>query len=265
MEENGLSAVFSRGASKRHTHSHDFHQIICVTAGRAEVSVGDRHYPVKRGSAVFISRFEEHSVRSDAEYERYVIRVSGSTVKGIDPMLTSVLTSRHPGFIHAVDLSDELEEFLRPVRDMERESRLSDEYSEYAKMHLFGEFLIRLYRKCGYLYPSSGREEIRLVQRIKSVLETEYGEKLTLDGLSERFGYSVSYLSHIFKRTEGVSVMSYLHGCRISAAKLMLKQGEKSIGETASECGFSDHSDFSRAFRSAVGCTPKEFRERSGK
>jgi len=48
---------------------------------------------------------------------------------------------------------------------------------------------------------------------------------------------------------------------RLAAASEMLRSGRASIIQIAHACGFSDHSAFTRAFRSATGVTPSHFRE----
>jgi PAS domain S-box-containing protein len=48
---------------------------------------------------------------------------------------------------------------------------------------------------------------------------------------------------------------------RLAAASEMLRSGNVSIIRIAYACGFSDHSAFTRAFRSATGVTPSHFRE----
>jgi AraC-like DNA-binding protein len=46
----------------------------------------------------------------------------------------------------------------------------------------------------------------------------------------------------------------------LAAAATMLERTNRSVAEIALDCGFRDHSAFSRAFRSATGQTPSQFR-----
>jgi AraC-like DNA-binding protein len=43
----------------------------------------------------------------------------------------------------------------------------------------------------------------------------------------------------------------------------MLEESDRSVADIALDCGFYDHSAFTRAFRSATGRTPTEFRGNS--
>jgi len=55
--------------------------------------------------------------------------------------------------------------------------------------------------------------------------------------------------------------MAYLGEYRISKAEILLRYGGMSIGEIASETGFSDICYFSRAFKRLRGVSPGQFRE----
>jgi len=47
---------------------------------------------------------------------------------------------------------------------------------------------------------------------------------------------------------------------RIEEACRRLSQTTESIGRIAQECGYADHSAFTRQFRARVGVTPRGFR-----
>jgi len=83
---------------------------------------------------------------------------------------------------------------------------------------------------------------------------------VSLGELAEECHMSISYLSHLFKETTGMSVMEYLNACRMLAAKKYLATTDLPIGEIVTMCGFSDDSNFSRNFKQKTGMTPSEFR-----
>jgi len=49
---------------------------------------------------------------------------------------------------------------------------------------------------------------------------------------------------------------------RIDAARRMLREGPRPIGEIALACGYCDQSAMTRQFKAAVGLTPAQYRER---
>ena len=50
------------------------------------------------------------------------------------------------------------------------------------------------------------------------------------------------------------------HGNRLHAAQRLLREASRSIADIAHECGYADHSAFTRAFRAMTSVTPAHFR-----
>jgi AraC family transcriptional regulator len=70
------------------------------------------------------------------------------------------------------------------------------------------------------------------------------------------------YLARTFRRFFGYSPGDYLRRCRAERAATMLSRTGLSLALVALECGYSDQSHFSNAFRTAFAVTPAEFRRR---
>jgi AraC-like DNA-binding protein len=71
---------------------------------------------------------------------------------------------------------------------------------------------------------------------------------------------SPSYFSASFKRYTGYSLIDYTNAKRIRlAAKLLLNAPNASISDIAIRVGFNNMSNFNRAFRKYIGCTPSEY------
>lgn len=62
-------------------------------------------------------------------------------------------------------------------------------------------------------------------------------------------------------KDEGVNFSELLQDCRMQLAKKYLRQGHKSVVETAYTLGFAEPSAFSRAFKRWTGRTPAEYRD----
>lgn len=71
-----------------------------------------------------------------------------------------------------------------------------------------------------------------------------------------------SYLSRIFKQHTGLSLHLYILDQRDEQAKRCLLPG-KSVGDTCSQSGFCDCSNFIRTFKNKVGVSPGSFKKTS--
>ncbi len=77
---------------------------------------------------------------------------------------------------------------------------------------------------------------------------------------ARRSRLSSQRLARLTKRLFGLTPNQFITKSRIAAASRMLREPNRSVSEIAHACGFYDHSAFARAFRSATGMTPSEFR-----
>ena len=91
-------------------------------------------------------------------------------------------------------------------------------------------------------------------------LEHHFDEPLTPSQLAERAGVSASRFARVIRRVYGLTPSQVIAKTRLAAASRLLRETDRSVAEVALECGFTDHSAFSRAFRAAIGVTPTAFR-----
>ena len=93
-------------------------------------------------------------------------------------------------------------------------------------------------------------------------LEAHFDENISPASLARRAGLSPIRFARIIKRIFRLTPSQLITQTRLAAASRLLLETERPVAEIAHSCGFYDHSAFSRAFRSATGATPMEFRKR---
>ena len=92
-------------------------------------------------------------------------------------------------------------------------------------------------------------------------LEAAYAEPITPPGLARIAQLPAARFARIVKRIFGITPIQLISKTRIAAASRLLRETDRSISEIAHECGYYDHSAFTRAFRAVTGVTPTQFRD----
>lgn len=98
------------------------------------------------------------------------------------------------------------------------------------------------------------------VSYITEWIKSNYALKLSVNSIAWRFNYNPSYLSIIFKRYTGTTVINYINTTRINVSKQFLLETDDTVKSIAMRCGFSDEKHFMKTFKSHVNTTPTKFR-----
>ena len=91
-------------------------------------------------------------------------------------------------------------------------------------------------------------------------LNEHHTRPLPMSDLAARAGLSLSAFERQVQRVYGVTPSQLLTRARLDSASRLLRGSDWPVARVAVECGYFDHSAFTRAFRSAVGLTPTQFR-----
>ena len=83
---------------------------------------------------------------------------------------------------------------------------------------------------------------------------------LTLKDLCSHFFLGKTQLCKIFRENTGKSPMEYYAELKISEAKKLLRENERSVSQISDSLGYSSIHIFSRAFKKAVGMSPKSYK-----
>ena len=96
------------------------------------------------------------------------------------------------------------------------------------------------------------------VDAILSYLNNNIQYPVSIGDLARHFYISESYICRIFKAATGTTINKYMTARRISIAKSLLAEGI-GVSEVCDRCGFSDYSNFLKAFTKSVGISPKKY------
>lgn len=101
--------------------------------------------------------------------------------------------------------------------------------------------------------------ENRYVSKAIEAIRGHYGEKLSIEGISEELGVSASYLSRKFKETTGQTFLDFLNKYRVQQAIHLLNRREYRISEISEAVGFTDYKHFCSVFKKYTMKSPTKF------
>ena len=87
----------------------------------------------------------------------------------------------------------------------------------------------------------------------------DHSDVVTLKTIAAHFGYHPNYISTLLHKETGRTFSEILLEKRMERAVLLMKNTTLSLEEIAAMLGYSNHSNFYKAFKAYYGTTPREY------
>ena len=98
------------------------------------------------------------------------------------------------------------------------------------------------------------------IEQSLSFIEEHLAEEISTEELANTVGLSPFYFQRLFKRLVNKSVQEYVKLRRLARVIENLGDSERRILDVALDYGFSNHANFTRAFKETYGITPEDYR-----
>ncbi|MDO3411185.1 response regulator [Saccharibacillus sp. CPCC 101409] len=100
------------------------------------------------------------------------------------------------------------------------------------------------------------------VRRIVEYIHANYETDITVKSMSRYVMMGENYVSALFKKKTGRTLIHYLHGVRIARASDYLRQTALPVHEIGQRVGFANDNYFIKIFKRLTGLTPSQYRGR---
>lgn len=252
-------------------HTHDFSELIIITAGGGTHWINGVTYPVTAGDIFLIQGNTEHYFEKRHQLGMYNIMFDDSYLKEHLHSLRSLSGFNafflfEPTYRRSHKFKSRLHISPETMRPLKTElQRMTDEMkqdhpgSDLILLAKALEIFVFISREYSRIKNPMARSLCRLGELI-SLLENRYREHWTITRISRIAAMAPSTLLPVFKKVTGYSPIDYLLHVRLAKATEMLLKTEKTISEIAQDCGFSDSNYFSRQFRKSYNLSPREYR-----
>ena len=102
-----------------------------------------------------------------------------------------------------------------------------------------------------------------LVAQVNHFIRANYKLPVKLEDIAQLLHVNSSYLSRLYKKESGDSIITALNKYRIEKAKELLKDGEHLVSEVGDMVGIEDPAYFTNVFTKYAGINPKSYRSRN--
>ncbi len=240
----------------------DVNVLIMITEGTLYINANGAEYAVGAGQYIFLKAGEEHfgyrpsegklsylwtHFKSDMEFE---------TVVEAEEKYTYL-------FPESARLADagRTAQLFHQLMDLSLEERLyTKKMADYATSLLFMELSQE------YFHTRDSVEKLpAAVVSATAWIKNHYYQPFEVAQLADAVGYQADYLSSLFKRSMGISLVRYTNQMRIRTAKTLLSNYGVTIKEAAFSCGFSDEKYFMKVFKNLEGITPAQYKKSFGR
>ena len=247
-------------------HQHPFYEIFLFMSGNANYIIEGKTYKLRPGDILLTSDQDIHKpeVFPGKPYERFVVWLSPDFFEHISDFgedLSTCFSDAASKDYRLIRPNEnrltKLTKLIHQLDQLKHSDRFGSKALAYA--HII-EFLVQM-SQAYYDTPDSIAKDITeddKINQIISYITENLTEDLSLDHLSSKFYISKFYLSKRFKQYTGLSIYQYIMKKRLTVARNMLGQ-HISVTEAYNMSGFTDYSNFLKAFKREFGCTPTNY------
>lgn len=223
-----------------------------VLSGKGYIEVDGVVHPVNPGDFYMISTYSRLDYYSDFDnpYQKIYLNCRGTLTRS----LCQAYDMDYPYFIYPFP---QAEEHIRHIHHVLCDPTLDLETRDATCGMIVHQMLedLKIERQLAGRSPHDN-----LAYRIRSFLDLNICEKITLDDLVQNFFISKTRLITLFRENFGVSPYQYLVSQRIDMACSLLRNSTLSITEITKMLQFADAHYFSSFFKSKIGMSPTDYR-----
>lgn len=120
----------------------------------------------------------------------------------------------------------------------------------------------RLYAMMDLILRTKAMTDYPVMEKVFSCIDAHLEENIGLKEVKTYCDLSQGYLSRLFKRTLGISVMDYIHLCHMMYAKWLFCTQGMSVIDVAYKLSYNESSYFSKIFKKYEYMTVSEYKKK---
>lgn len=250
-------------------HWHSYFEITWVLEGKGNYFVNGQEYTMEKDDIIIFNNVEPHGWKLLGGNMKLLVMIFSpefvaEKISLFDAEYLKPFVERGSNFKNRVGREEKVNEEIRiSIREIYQEwNERKEGYPLMIKANVLRilTMLIRAYQdetKSGEMLKEKKNAMKRLEQAF-TYINDHYCEKITLEEVAASVYMSSNYFSSYFRKVTGISFSEYVTRIRISHARELLRDTDKSVTEIAMECGFHNISNFYRLYKKHVGKPPRD-------
>lgn len=252
------------------SHIHDLYEIYYFLKGDVTYYIEGQGYKIEKGDLLIINSQELHKpiFNTDSTYERIVVHFLPWYISKYNSdsfNLLGCFENRDLGkknklphnSIQKHNLDKKFKKIIKYIKNNLDESEVMIET-------LFIQLLVSI----NNIFNNEKNIKNNIIEyndntlKIIKFINKNLEKKITLDLLANEFFLDKYYLSHLFKKNTGFSVIQYVNYKKIMKAKELLSHN-LTCNEVSNKLAFGDYSNFYKAFKKNVGISPSKYQNKN--
>ena len=249
---------------------HDFWEMVYVDKGSVAITRDGQEVILSQGEVIFHCPNEFHTICAyESAPNFFVISfVSSSLSMKYFEQFCTTLKKTHKSLLTSI-INEAEESYHIPKNDPDLRK-----LKRRKEAPLGSEQLIKSYLEQLLIYLLRSKEENEsasilpplveekpLVSALKDYISSRCEENVKIDEICRAFGYSKSFLSHLFREHTGNSLAAFAITKKMERAKELLRDDRLNITQISAKLSFENPQYFARAFKRECGMTPTEWKK----
>lgn len=249
-------------------HHHDFFEVYLFLSGDVVYLIDGKTFRLKAGDILIINSKEMHKaiIQSEKVYERIVLFIrpefiAGKSMANINLLFcfNNIHKQENKNLIRtSYELHRMIKDNIVRIKALSQGKEFGDDLLKESYLTELLIYLNRAYIKQDKIKLNEDVTYNPVIENLIQYINTNLQSDLSLDILADKVFLSKYHLAREFKKNTGFTLHKFIQYKRMLTAKYMLRSG-KSVTNVCYECGFSDYSNFIRAFKAEFGISPKQY------
>lgn len=237
-------------------HRHACFQLYYIISGSPVYIISGTRYPVHPGSYFVIPEMAPHSMleltESDFACYEFKLRIK-------DPALSAWFQSLQQPMVDSGVVKRLLRYVIKNWSAGTKESAANiDHILNTVLLSFFLDRLNNSERDSRFVVTQNYS---KTTKDILLYIESHYPETFLSQRMAQELSYNKNYLSSMFKRNTGHTIIDYLNMIRVRNAVILFAYYDQDVFSACECVGFHDISHFGRTFKAYTGVSPRDFKK----